>query len=103
MIIELNCLEKVAGKEHFDDPVTQDAEFALCSWELAEIDPTPQNPGKEAGEAYPVDFSARCLIPNDAQEPKRVKMKGLERAMMDTGVNIVGQPLCLAQGTLSRR
>src|SRR5260370_36799710 len=90
MIIELNCLEKVAGKEHFDDPVTQDAEFALCSWELAEIDPTPQNPGKEAGEAYPFDFSARCLIPNDAQEPKRVKMKGLERAMMDTGVKIGG-------------
>jgi len=79
MIIELNRLDKVAGKEHFDDPITQDAEFALCSWELAEIDPTPQDPGQEAREAHPFDFSARCLISNDAQEPKRVKMKGLER------------------------
>jgi hypothetical protein len=88
--MQFNRLDNVAGKEHVDDPVTQDAQFAFCSRELGEIDPTPQDPGKETGEAHTFDFSARCLMTNDAQEPERVKMEWQKWTMVDTGVNIMG-------------
>src|ERR1700722_3506049 len=92
---QVDGLDDIGREEEVNRPIRQNTNFLLEARQLAEIDGAPHGPSEKAGESHraiahegDAEFSAGCLVADDAERTERVEVKRFQRATFDLGSNI---------------
>jgi hypothetical protein len=63
-VVEIDGLDDVAREKELERPVKQNSYLAFQARQFAQIDATPENPGKQTAEFETKDLGAGCVVAN---------------------------------------